>query len=207
VGVRDRAILETFYSTGIRRKELASLSIYDLDAARATLMVREGKHRKERVLPIGQRAQVWVQKYLTDVRPEIAMEPDEGFLFLTVDGLPFRLLKLLSGIVHKCLEAAQIGKKGGCHLFRHTMATSMLENGADIRYIQEMLGHANLETTSIYTHVSIGKLQQIHHATHPAEQAYRDAASERPQLDVGARQVLDDLAAQDDADDDREDSV
>jgi integrase/recombinase XerD len=169
LGVRDRAIMETLYSTGIRRKELVNLKIYDLEPSRGTLMVREGKGGNDRVVPIGERARGWIDKYLTEVRPVYAMVPDEGYLFLTADGGPFLDLSSLSYLVHSYLVQAKIGKRGGCHIFRHTMASLMLENGADIRFIQEMLGHSHLSTTSIYTHVSIAKLRQIHQATHPAE--------------------------------------
>lgn len=169
LGIRDRAILETFYATGIRRRELAFLSVYDVDVARGTLFVREGKFKKDRVLPIGQRALAWIQKYVTDVRPEMVAEPDEHFLFLTVDGTPYRKVSLLNDLVNRYVGAAQITKRGSCHMWRHTMATLMLENGADIRYIQELLGHGDLSTTEVYTRVTITKLQQIYRATHPAE--------------------------------------
>jgi integrase/recombinase XerD len=188
LGIRDRAMLETFYSTGIRRKELAGLTVYDIDAARGSLMVREGKNRKDRVVPIGERARAWIERYVTQVRPAYAMEPDEGYLFLTVEGGPFRRLSHLSEMVHRYLDQANIAKKGGCHIFRHTMATLMLENGADIRFIQEMLGHARLSATEVYTHVSIQKLRQIHQATHPAEQARQRAAP----ADAAAAQELED---------------
>lgn len=198
VGIRDRAILETLYSTGVRRKELASLSLYDLDPARKTLMVREGKGGKDRVLPVGQRALAWIDKYLTEARPAFVVEPDEGQLFLTVDGGPYRLLKLLSGLVNKYMLAAEIGKKGGCHIFRHTMATLMLENGADIRFIQEMLGHVHLSSTEIYTHVSITQLQKIHQATHPAERGSDGPEHDLPTPPPAAREVIERLAAADD---------
>jgi integrase/recombinase XerD len=186
LGVRDRAILETLYSTGIRRKELAGLTLYDLDAARGTLMVRDGKNRRDRVVPIGERARAWIEKYVVEVRPAYAMEPDEGYLFLTMDGGPFHALSQLGAMVHRCLDQAKVGKAGGCHIFRHTMATLMLENGADIRFIQEMLGHARLSATEVYTHVSIQKLRQIHQATHPAEQPRPSPAP----TDAGAVQAL-----------------
>jgi integrase/recombinase XerD len=169
LGIRDRAILETFYATGIRRRELAYLSVYDVDPARGTLFVREGKGKKDRVLPIGQRALAWIDRYLMEIRPNLVAAPDEHFLFLTIDGTPYRKVSLLNDLVNRYVGAAQITKHGSCHMFRHTMATLMLENGADIRYIQEMLGHEHLTTTEIYTRVTITKLQQIYRATHPAE--------------------------------------
>jgi integrase/recombinase XerD len=168
-GLRDRAILETFYSTGVRRSELIRLQLHDVDRQRGTLLVRQGKGRKDRVIPIGERALAWIDKYVTDVRGELNGDVQkERTLFLTKDGQPFSgtgLSVLVSGYLRK----AEIGKTGSCHLLRHTMATAMLEGGADIRFIQAMLGHAKLETTQIYTQVSIRKLKQIHQATHPAK--------------------------------------
>lgn len=166
LGLRDRAVLEVLYSTGVRRSELAHLSLFDLDAERRTLMVRQGKGRRDRFVPIGERAIAWVARYLAEVRPGLAGEPDDGTLFLTADGTPFspdRLTQIARGYV----EASGVGKEGACHLFRHTMATLMLEGGADIRYIQAMLGHAELSTTQIYAQVSIRALQAVHEATHP----------------------------------------
>ncbi len=165
-GVRDRAMLETFYGTGIRRSELARLNWRDLDIERRTLMVRQGKGRKDRMVPIGPRALVWIEKCLHETRPRFASEPDDGTLFLTVDGTPFSLDRLTQ-LVREYVKASGVNKEGACHLFRHTLATLMLEGGADIRYIQAMLGHADLSTTQIYTQVSIRALQAIHTATFP----------------------------------------
>jgi integrase/recombinase XerD len=167
-GLRDRAILETLYSTGMRRAELAALKLCDLDMERGTVMVRLGKGRKDRMIPIGERALAWIAKYLEEVRPRLAWEPDEGIVFLTYSGGPFSLT-VLSEMAREHIDAAELGKSGSCHLFRHTMATLMLENGADIRFIQAMLGHAALTTTQIYTQVSISKLKEIHARTHPAK--------------------------------------
>jgi integrase/recombinase XerD len=166
IGLRDRAIIEVLYSTGIRRMEVLNLSIYDLDTERGTLMVRQGKGKKDRMVPIGERAIAWLERYLGDARPGLVVPPDDGTLFLGATGeelSPNRLTQLVRGYV----DAAELGKRGSCHLFRHTMATLMLENGADIRYIQEMLGHAELSTTQIYTQVSIRRLKQVHTLTHP----------------------------------------
>jgi integrase/recombinase XerD len=168
MGIRDRAILETFYSTGMRRSELMGLGLFDLDRERGTVMIRQGKGKKDRMIPIGERAVAWIDRYQTRVRPELVVARGNATLFLTQVGeafTPDRLTQLVRGYVN----AADTGKTGSCHLLRHTMATLMLENGADIRYIQAMLGHAELSTTQIYTQVSIRKLKEIHSATHPAK--------------------------------------
>jgi len=166
IGIRDRAILETLYSTGMRRMELIHLKLFDIDGERGTVMIRQGKGRKDRMIPIGARALAWIAKYRDDVRPELAIGADDGTLFLTTLGDTFAPNRLTQ-LVRDYVDAAGTGKRGACHLFRHTMATLMLEGGADIRFIQAMLGHAELSTTQIYTQVSIRTLKQIHAATHP----------------------------------------
>lgn len=166
-GIRDRAILETFYSTGMRRRELINLRPYDLDAERGTVMIRLGKGRKDRMVPIGERALSWIDRYVVEVRPGLLVGEATDVLFLTHLGKPFtpdQMTELVSDYV----TAADLGKQGSCHLFRHTMATLMLENGADIRSLQEILGHSRPETTQVYAHVSIRRLKEIHSATHPA---------------------------------------
>lgn len=173
-GLRDRAILETFYSTGIRRRELVYLKLYNLDRERGTLSVWEGKGKKDRMIPIGERAVAWIDKYLREARPELASDPDDGTIFLSSEGGSFNP-DSMSALVRGYVEQAGIGKHGACHMFRHTMATLMLENGADVRYIQEMLGHSDLQSTQVYTQVSIRRLKQIHAATHPA--AFLDPAN------------------------------
>lgn len=165
-GMRDRAIIETLYSTGIRRMELVALSIYDIDVKRATVYVREGKGNKDRVIPIGERALAWLEKYKLDVRPELIVEPDNGILFITDYGAAFERDQL-TALVKKYINKAKLNVTGSCHLFRHACATHMLDNGADIRFIQAMLGHDDLNTTEIYTGVSIEKLKAVHSATHP----------------------------------------
>jgi integrase/recombinase XerD len=166
LGIRDRAILEVLYSTGIRRMEVVALRIDAVDGERGTLMVRQGKGKRDRMVPIGERAAQWVAKYMAEVRPSLVMPPDEGVLFLTTMGEELGADRVTQ-LVRNYVNQAEIGKRGSCHLFRHTMATLMLENGADIRYIQEMLGHSDLSTTQLYTHVSIRKLQAVHRLTHP----------------------------------------
>lgn len=201
MGLRDRAILETFYSTGMRRSELMHLSVFDIDRERGTIMIRQGKGKKDRMIPIGERAVQWIDRYQNTVRPELVIGRGNATLFLTNTGEAFTPDRLTQ-LVRKYVEAADTGKSGSCHLFRHTMATLMLENGADIRYIQAMLGHAELSTTQIYTQVSIRKLKEIHTATHPGR--LRRGAQERAPVPVGveptAQDVLDALAAEADED-------
>jgi len=196
LGIRDRAVLEVFYATGLRRMEIARLSIFDLDAARGVVHVRCGKGGKDRVVPVTKRALQWVERYLVEARPLLATGaiprarlrlgkgggshlPKWGFLlphgskpeevlFLTKFGEPFDR-DSIGNIGARSIQSAEIpGKQGACHIFRHSMATGMLNNGADIRFVQEMLGHKNLETTQIYTRVSIEKLRTVHEATHPS---------------------------------------
>ena len=172
LGLRDRALLELFYSTGIRRAELVRLELSDLQRERRLLHIRLGKGRKDRVVPVGARALIWLQKYLDDVRPLLVVGAAGPALFLTGYGEPFNA-DALGRKVTGYIERAGIGRKGGAHLLRHTCATHLLEGGADIRYIQQLLGHEKLETTAIYTEVSILQLQAVHARCHPAERANR----------------------------------
>ena len=185
MGLRDRAILETLYSTGLRRSELLALKLRDVDAERGVVFVYEGKGRKDRVVPIGERALSWIRRYLDEVRPRHALAIDSGTLFLTRRGRPLRCNRLTE-LVHRYVSGAGIGKAGSCHLFRHTMATLMLEHGADVRYLQAMLGHAQLSTTEIYTRVSISQLKAVHQRTHPAHLTREERAQQLASSDAEA---------------------
>jgi integrase/recombinase XerD len=165
-GLRDRAILELFYATGIRRTEMTRLDRGDYDSSARTLLVRRGKGGKSRLLPVGERAAAWLERFLAESRPLFSHLPAETSLFLSGYGTRFSPA-YLGNWVAKLMKKAGIEKTGSCHLFRHSCATAMLEGGADIRYIQEMLGHARLETTQIYTHVSIRALKEVHARCHP----------------------------------------
>jgi integrase/recombinase XerD len=195
LGARDRAILEVFYSTGIRRSELAQLDLYDLDPERGCLTVRQGKGGKDRVVPIGERALAWVLRYLEDVRPAWVAYAEEWALFLTVEGLRFSPDGLGKRVARLIRDSGVRERYGSCHLFRHTMATLMLENGADVRFIQEMLGHASLDTTQIYTKVSIQQLRQVHRTTHPGAQLQRSGGAEGTAFDL-AEELRATLAAE-----------
>lgn len=166
LGLRDRAILEVFYSCALRRQELIDLTVPDVDFDRATVFVRCGKGSKDRYVPIGERALFWLRLYLDLARPRFTKQT-AGQFFLSSVGTPI-CPDWLSRKVRRYLRDADIHKKGSCHLLRHSVATLLLEGGADIRYVAEMLGHARLETTQRYTHVSIDRLRTVHTAAHPA---------------------------------------
>ncbi|WP_345828013.1 site-specific tyrosine recombinase XerC [Erwinia sp. HDF1-3R] len=183
-GIRDRALLELLWSTGIRRGEVEKLEIYSADFSRKILTIVQGKGKNDRVIPVGERALWWLERYIVHVRPEILVTPDCKALFLAMDGVAGLTANGITMAVVPYLRAAGV-EKGSCHLFRHAMATQMLENGADLRWIQAMLGHRSVESTQIYTQVSIRALQAVHASTHPAEQrepetSEPDAAGEPP---------------------------
>lgn len=184
-GLRDRAMLELLYSTGLRRSELCNLELHDLSLAQQTIYVRNGKGGKDRLLPLGERAAYWIDIYLRKVRSQLLLDINEQSLFLSNYGNAFSDNKL-GDKVKRFMKNAGINVPGACHLLRHAMATHMLENGADIRYIQAMLGHSDLMSTQIYTHVSIRKLQEIHTATHPAKLEDRNALLEQLQMESDA---------------------
>lgn len=193
LGVRDRAVMEVLYSSAIRRMELINLAIFDVDTRYGTLLVRAGKGAKDRRVPLGARACGWLNRYLDEVRPELVTGRDPGNVFLTIHGDPLDSYTL-GETVKRYIAKAGIQVKGACHLFRHACATHMLENGADVRYIQAMLGHAQLSSTQVYTHVALNKLKEIHTATHPAKST-RELRPVSTQTDA-ASDVLD----RDDAD-------
>jgi integrase/recombinase XerD len=178
IGLRDRAILELLYATAMRRGEVVGLDLHDVDPSRNWLTLRETKGRFDRVVPMGERAGAWMARYLADARPELRCGSDPGAVFLTTNGE--RLVPgWLTAHVHRYLDASGVGKSGSCHIFRHTAATLMVERGADIRYVQELLGHRNLSTTAIYTRIAPEALAAVHRATHPGAALPATAACRR----------------------------
>jgi integrase/recombinase XerD len=181
IGLRDRALMEVLYATGMRRMEVAGLLCEDIDAQRCLVFIRQGKGRKDRLIPLGERALYWVQRYLEQGRDRLVWNPEEHALFLTVVGEAMSVEQLtprMAGYV----KAAGITKPGGCHLWRHTMATLMLEGGADIRFIQVMLGHSDLSSTQIYTRVALAQLSRVHAQTHPGALRRRAARQDAQQM-------------------------
>ena len=190
VGLRDRALLELLWATGLRRAEAAKLSLYDVGFEKGTVFVREGKGKKDRVVPLPQRTAEWLERYLRDVRPRLASLEDEGAFFLSEAGgrlSPGTVTQLVRALLRK----SGFQGRGSSHLLRHACATQMLEGGADVRFVQELLGHASLETTQVYTRVTISKLKEVYEACHPAARASVAAAAMVD--DVSAEQMLAEL--------------
>lgn len=169
IGLRQRAILEVLYCCAIRRQEVINLTLADIDWNRKVLAIRQGKGKRDRFVPISDRALNWLKLYLDKVRQTFEKSYSNNFVFLSKDGYKIGA-DYLSQSIRATVKDSKVDKKGSCHLFRHTAATLMVENGADIRIVAELLGHQHLETTQIYTRVSISHLSRIHKATHPSAQ-------------------------------------
>jgi len=166
-GYRNRVILEILYDTAIRRAELSSLKIIDLDLNAGYIDIH-GKGDKDRVVPLSNRVCEMVKNYILAVRPSFLQDKDSGYLILNRWG------EQMSGngiweVVKRGAYLARLKKNITTHSLRHTCATHMLKNGAPIRHLQEMLGHESLESTQIYTHVTINDLKAIHAKYHPGE--------------------------------------
>lgn len=165
LGIRDRAMLELMYASGMRVSELLSLRVDDVNLL-AGFSHCMGKGKKERIVPINQTAVEWVSRYLSRSRPLLLKNPTERILFLNAHGHSLSrqgFWKILNGYAHE----AQIDKELTPHTLRHSFATHLLENGADLRAVQEMLGHADIATTQIYTHLTKSRIREVYDAAHP----------------------------------------
>jgi integrase/recombinase XerD len=164
-GTRDRAMLETLYATGMRVSELAAFSRENLLAEEGLVRVF-GKGAKERIVPIGEVALDWIGRYDETERPFFARPDSDSTVFLNVRGRALTRMGIWK-IIQYYVNLAGIGKHVSPHTFRHSFATHLLEGGADLRTVQEMLGHANIVTTEIYTHVDREYLKEVHRSFHP----------------------------------------
>ena len=166
-GYRNRIILEILYDTAIRRAEIRNIRLVDLDLDAGYIRIR-GKGNKERVVPLSQRVCELIQNYILAVRSCFVNGRDPGYLILNRWGRQMNANGIWAA-VKRCVQLAGIKKNVTTHTFRHTCATHMLKNGAPIRHLQEMLGHESLESTQIYTHVTINDLKEVHAKYHPSE--------------------------------------
>jgi integrase/recombinase XerD len=163
-GLRDRAMLETLYASGLRVSELVRVETERTDLEGGTLLV-SGKGNKERLVPVGREAKKWIAKYVREARPELDRSRSE-FLFLTRRGTPMTRQRFWQ-LVERYARSAGVRSRISPHVLRHSFATHMLEHGADLRSVQLLLGHADISTTQIYTHVSRSRLRQVYDDFHP----------------------------------------
>lgn len=166
-GYRDRLILEVLYDTAVRRSELKDIRLCDLDLDGGYIQVI-GKGDKQRVVPVSQRVCELLDNYLRFIRPECVQGKDSGHLFLNRWGKQMHH-NAVWAVVKRCADLAGIKKRVSPHTFRHTCATHMLKNGAPIRHLQQMLGHESIESTQVYTRVTINDLKAVHAKYHPSE--------------------------------------
>ena len=164
LGLRDRSIIEVLYSTGIRRSELINLNIYDIDNENGYLRINLGKGKKDRIIPIGKRACEWVKKYLIYSRPQLIKDTSDKGLFISQFG---RRMSVYALDRMMKFHMKKVGLKYTSHSFRHSCATELLKGGAGIRYVQEMLGHADIGSTEIYTKVLVEDLRVTLRKYHP----------------------------------------
>ncbi len=165
LGLRDRAMLELMYGTGVRVSELLSLQVDDINFTAGFLRCL-GKGRKERIIPVNQTASDWVQRYLARSRNLLSKNFKEKTLFLNARGRGLSRQGFFK-ILNNYANAAEIDKEVTPHTLRHSFATHLLENGADLRAVQEMLGHADISTTQIYTHLTRSRLREVYQQYHP----------------------------------------
>ena len=178
LGLRDRALLELLYGTGIRRSEIARLKLEDVDLEQRAILIREGKGRKDRVVPLGQKAKAVLVDYIEHARPKLLRGQDPGTLLLALGGRPFSACDVW-GRVREL--GKRVGLKLGPHVLRHSCATHLLKGRADIRHIQRLLGHKSLHTTERYTKVEVSDLRAVIQRCHPRERQEPSApAAARP---------------------------
>jgi len=168
-GIRDRAILEVFYATGIRREEMASLTVHDVDTRQGLLRVRRGKFAKDRVVPLGENAARYLHEYITRVRSQwTRRHREERALWLTpVEPHAPLGAQSIGHLVRDTAKAAGIERRVTPHVWRHTCATHLVASGAGLVAVQRLLGHRSLATTQIYTRVAIPEVQRTHRQAHP----------------------------------------
>lgn len=165
LGIRDRAMLELMYGTGLRVSELIAVQIEDINLTAGFLRCL-GKGRKERIVPVNQTSIEWVQRYLSKARPFLVKNPQERSLFVNARGGSLSRQGFFKILCSHVAEA-ELNKEVTPHTLRHSFATHLLENGADLRAVQEMLGHADISTTQIYTHLTRSRLREVYRQCHP----------------------------------------
>lgn len=165
-GIRNKAMMEVLYATGLRVSELTGLKLNGVNLQRG-LITAFGKGSKERLVPVGESAMYWLKRYMEDARPSFLRSRNSKFLFLTSRGIPMTRQNFWVIIKKIALKAGIETRRIKPHVLRHSFATHLLERGADLRMVQLMLGHADISTTQIYTHITKERLKNIHKTKHP----------------------------------------
>ena len=168
IGYRDRVVLEVLYGTGIRKLELMNLTLTDVNLDEELLRINGGKGAKDRVVPLTEIACSFLESYIKGIRPKLLGQKTTNRLFLSLRGLPIAR-NTLGSLVEKCTRLARIKKRVTCHLWRHSCATHLLQRKANLRHVQEILGHRSLATTERYLHLTITELKEAHRRCHPRE--------------------------------------
>ena len=168
LGYRDRTILEVLYATGIRKLELMNLTLADVNLDEELLRINGGKGAKDRVVPLTAVAASFLESYIKGIRPKLMRGRSTNRLFLSLRGLPIAR-NTLGSLVEKSARLARIKKRVTCHLWRHSCATHLLQRKANLRHVQEILGHPSLATTERYLHLTITELKEAHRKHHPRE--------------------------------------
>lgn len=168
LGYRDRTILEILYATGIRKLELMNLTVADVNLDEELLRINGGKGAKDRVVPLTAVAALFLESYIKGIRPKLLGKRTSQRLFLSLRGLPIAR-NTLGSVVEKSARLARIKKRVTCHLWRHSCATHLLQRKANLRHVQEILGHRSLATTERYLHLTITELKEAHRKHHPRE--------------------------------------
>jgi integrase/recombinase XerD len=175
LGYRDRTILEVLYATGLRKGELMNLTLGDVNLEEELLRINAGKGGRDRVTPLSQVACSYLESYINGVRPELLLGHPEHTdrLFISLRARPMGR-NTIGDVVEKYARIARVKKHVTCHLWRHTCATHLLQNQANLRHVQEILGHRSLATTERYLRVTITDLKEAHRKFHPREKDRRE---------------------------------
>ena len=168
LGIRDQAILEMLYGTGMRNGEMVRLKLDEIDWGFHCIRLRRGKGGKPRVVPMGEEAEIWLQEYLNRVRPSYVRNHACPLVFLTFRGTSFKTESMVD-VVIRAARKMGLEKPATPHVLRHSCATHMLKRGANLRYLQAMLGHSSSQTTETYTRVEVSDLRQVVLRCHPRE--------------------------------------
>jgi len=186
-GIRDRTVLEVFYSTGIRLAELCGLTIYDADLQGKMLRVNQGKGRKDRVVPLGRHAVRFLREYIGKIRPYFTRKNRSSrILFINQLGNP--LSKAAVSIMFRTYaKQSEIDKKISAHTLRHTFASQLVKNGADVVAVQKMLGHSDLKTTQGYISALAINVKKAHTKSHPRERDKVNSKNMEPQIQKGSK--------------------